>query len=100
MYYVTIASILLMLCLSANTAFADFPRLCRAIAEDGYLPSFFALRGRRLVYTEGVLALAVLSALILVAFGGVTDRLIPLFAIGAFLAFYTVAGRHGRALEA
>ena len=86
-YYITIASILLMLSLSANTAFADFPRLCRAIAEDGYLPRFFALRGRRLVYTEGVLVLAVLSALILIAFGGVTDRLIPLFAIGAFLAF-------------
>ena len=86
-YYVTIASILLMLSLSANTAFADFPRLCRAIAEDGYLPRFFALRGRRLVYTEGVLVLAVLSGLILIAFGGVTDRLIPLFAIGAFLAF-------------
>ncbi len=86
-YYITIASILLMLSLSANTAFADFPRLCRAIAEDGYLPHFFALRGRRLIYTEGVLVLAVLSALILIAFGGVTDRLIPLFAIGAFLAF-------------
>ena len=86
-YYTTIASILLMLSLSANTAFADFPRLCRAIAEDGYLPHFFALRGRRLVYTEGVLVLAVLSAVILTIFGGVTDRLIPLFAIGAFLAF-------------
>ena len=86
-YYVTIASILLMLSLSANTAFADFPRLCRAIAEDGYLPRFFALRGRRLIYTEGVLVLAVLSAIILTIFGGVTDRLIPLFAIGAFLAF-------------
>ena len=87
LYYITIASILLMLSLSANTAFADFPRLCRAIAEDGYLPRFFALRGRRLIYTEGVLVLAVLSAIILIVFGGVTDRLIPLFAIGAFLAF-------------
>ncbi len=86
-YYVTIASILLMLSLSANTAFADFPRLCRAIAEDGYLPHFFALRGRRLIYSEGVLMLAFLSAIILTIFGGVTDRLIPLFAIGAFLAF-------------
>ena len=86
-YYVTIASILILLSLSANTAFADFPRLCRAIAEDGYLPGFFAIRGRRLVYTEGVIVLAILSAVILVAFGGVTDRLIPLFAIGAFLAF-------------
>lgn len=86
-YYVTMGSILVLLSLSANTAFADFPRLCRAIAEDGYLPRFFAIRGRRLVYTEGILVLAVLSAVILVAFGGVTDRLIPLFAIGAFLSF-------------
>ena len=86
-YYVTIASILILLSLSANTAFADFPRLCRAIAEDGFLPHFFAIRGRRLVYTEGILVLALLSALVLIAFGGVTDRLIPLFAVGAFLAF-------------
>ncbi len=61
--------------------------MCRIVAEDGYLPRFFAIRGRRLVYAEGILVLAVLSALILTAFGGVTDRLIPLFAIGAFLAF-------------
>ncbi len=86
-YYVTIASILVLLSLSANTAFTGFPRLCRAIAEDGYLPKFFAIRGRRLVYTEGIIVLAVLSGLILIAFDGITDRLIPLFAIGAFLAF-------------
>lgn len=86
-YYVTIGSILVLLSLSANTAFAGFPQLCRAIAEDGYLPRFFAIRGRRLVYTEGILVLAVLAGIILIIFGGVTDRLIPLFAIGAFLAF-------------
>ncbi len=86
-YYVTIGSILVLLSLSANTAYADFPRLCRIIAEDGFLPRFFAIRGRRLVYTEGIVVLAVLSAAILIAFDGVTDRLIPLFAIGAFLAF-------------
>ena len=86
-YYATIGSILVLLSLSANTAFADFPRLCRAIAEDGYLPRFFAIRGRRLVYHEGIIVLAILSALILIAFGGITDRLIPLFAIGAFLSF-------------
>ncbi len=86
-YYTTIASILLLLSLSANTAFAGFPALCRIIAEDGYLPRFFAIRGRRLVYTEGILVLTILSGAILILFGGVTDRLIPLFAIGAFLAF-------------
>ena len=86
-YYVTIASVLVILCLSANTAFADFPRLCRAVAQDSYLPHSFAHRGRRLVYTQGILVLAVLAAILLAIFGGVTDRLIPLFAIGAFLAF-------------
>jgi amino acid transporter len=86
-YYVTIASILAILCLSANTGFADFPRLCRTVALDGYLPHLFAYRGRRLVYNTGILVLAGLSAILLMAFGGVTDRLIPLFAVGAFLAF-------------
>jgi amino acid transporter len=86
-YYVAIGSVLVVLSLSANTAFADFPRLCRAIAQNGYLPHSFRSRGRRLVYSQGVYALAVLSAILLVSFGGVTDRLIPLYAVGAFLAF-------------
>jgi amino acid transporter len=86
-YYVTIGSILLVLALSANTAFADFPRLCRVISRDGFLPRSFATRGRRLVYSQGVYVLAVLSAALLAIFGGVTDRLIPLYAVGAFLAF-------------
>jgi len=86
-YYVTIGSTLLVLALSANTAFADFPRLCRAIAQDDFLPHSFATRGRRLVYSQGILVLAILSGLLLILFRGVTDRLIPLFAVGAFLAF-------------
>jgi len=86
-YWIGIASILLVLIFSANTAFADFPRVCRFIAEDGYLPVSFANRGRRLVYSEGIIVLTVITAAILVAFGGITDRLIPLFAVGAFLAF-------------
>ena len=86
-YYITIGSILLVLALSANTAFADFPRLCRAVAEDGFLPQGFGSRGRRLVYSQGIWVLAVLCASLLILFGGVTDRLIPLFAVGAFLAF-------------
>jgi hypothetical protein len=86
-YYVTIAAILLVLSFSANTAFADFPRVCRAVAHDGYLPYSFASRGRRLVYTQGIVVLAFLCAFLLMLFGGVTDRLIPLFAVGAFLAF-------------
>ena len=86
-YYLTIASILFVLSLSANTAFADFPRLCRAIALNNYLPHAFGYRGRRLVYTYGIVILAVLSGGLLILFGGITDRLIPLYAVGAFLAF-------------
>jgi amino acid transporter len=86
-YYVTMTGIVAVLALSANTGFADFPRLCRLIAQHGYLPHIFASRGRRLVYSQGIYALTALSAFLLIVFGGVTDRLIPLFAIGAFLAF-------------
>ncbi|HUV97372.1 MAG TPA: APC family permease [Acidobacteriaceae bacterium] len=86
-YYVSLASILLVLALSANTGFADFPRLCHNIAKDRYLPFAFTLRGRRLVYSGGVYVLALAAASLLIVFRGVTDRLIPLFAIGAFLAF-------------
>jgi amino acid transporter len=107
-YYVTIGSVLAVLALSANTGFADFPRLCRVIAMDGFLPNSFAHRGRRLVYSRGILVLAVLSAGLLIGFGGITDNLIPLFAVGAFLAFTlsqagmvahwrTAGGRHARA---
>jgi amino acid transporter len=86
-YYVSIGSILAVLALSANTAFADFPRLCRAIAQNNYLPHSFATRSRRLVYSYGIYSLAALAGVLLILFGGVTDRLIPLFAVGAFLAF-------------
>ena len=86
-YYVTIGSVLLVLALSANTAFADFPRLTRAIALDDYMPHVFLLRGRRLLYSWGIYVLVVLTAILLIIFRGVTDRLIPLYAIGAFLAF-------------
>jgi amino acid transporter len=86
-YYFTIASVLVILSLSANTAFADFPRLCKAVAHDGFLPHSFGFRGRRLVYSQGIYVLAVLAGILLIVFRGVTDNLIPLYAIGAFLAF-------------
>ena len=86
-YDITMFSVLLVLCLSANTSFADFPRLCRMVARDNYLPHSLTLRGRRLVYSQGIVTLAILAGLLLILFGGVTDRLIPLFAVGAFLAF-------------
>ncbi len=86
-YFVTMGSVLLALCLSANTAFADFPRLTRAIAQHDFLPHVFILRGRRLLFSHGIYALTGFTAIILILFKGVTDRLIPLYAIGAFLAF-------------
>ncbi len=86
-YYVAIASIFIVLIYSAQTSFADFPRVCRFMAGDGFLPPVFAERGRRLVFSLGIIVLAVISGLILIGFGGITDKLIPLFAIGAFSAF-------------
>ncbi|MFT4058356.1 MAG: APC family permease [Legionella sp.] len=86
-YYISIASIFIILAYSAQTSFADFPRVCRLLAEDNYLPHFFAERGRRLVYSIGIILLALFSATLLVVFKGITSKLIPLFAVGAFSAF-------------
>lgn len=86
-FYIAMASLLAVLALSANTSFVDFPRMCRLVAEDGFLPKPFAIAGRRLVFSVGILYLAGAAGLLLMVFGGITDRLIPLFAIGAFLTF-------------
>jgi amino acid transporter len=86
-YFLTMGSVLAALAFSANTAFADFPRMSRAIAMRDYMPHVFLLKGRRLLFSYGIYALAGLTALLLIIFDGVTDRLIPLYAIGAFLAF-------------
>ena len=86
-YYITMGGVLAALAFSANTAFAGFPRLARAIAGQDYLPHVFLLKGRRLLFSHGIYALTGFTALILILFNGVTDRLIPLYAIGAFLAF-------------
>jgi hypothetical protein len=80
-------TIFLALTLSANTAFADFPRVTRAVAMNDYLPHVFTLRGRRLLFSAGIYALTALTAIILLKFSGNIDRLISLYAIGAFLAF-------------
>jgi len=87
MYYITMGSVLGALAFSANTAFADFPRMSRAIASRDFLPHVFLLRGRRLLFSHGIYALTGFTAVILIIFNGVTDKLIPLYAIGAFLAF-------------
>jgi len=86
-YHFTMWSVFLALCLSANTAFADFPRLTRAIAMHDYLPHVFTIRGRRLLFSHGIYALTGFTFVILVILRGDVDRLISLYAIGAFLAF-------------
>ncbi len=86
-FHFTMWSIFLALTLSANTAFADFPRVTRAVAMNDYLPHVFIVRGRRLLYSYGIYALSILTAIILVLFGGNIDSIISLYAIGAFLAF-------------
>jgi amino acid transporter len=86
-FHATMASVAAVLCLSANTSFAGFPRLGRLLAQDGFLPASFAHRSARLVYSRGIVLLMVMAGALLIAFDGVTDRLIPLFAVGAFLAF-------------
>jgi amino acid transporter len=76
-----------ILTLAANTAYADFPRLSSIIARDGYLPRQLANRGDRLVFSNGVIFLAAMASLLIVVFGGQTDALIPLYAVGVFTAF-------------
>jgi amino acid transporter len=86
-YYLTMGAVLTAVSLAANPAFADFPRLAKAIAVHDYLPHVFTIRGRRLLHSHGIAALVILSSIIIIVFRGVTDRLIPLYAIGVFLAF-------------
>lgn len=76
-----------ILVLAANTAFADFPRVSSIVASDGYLPRQLANRGDRLVFSNGVLVLALIAGVLIVVFGGKTNALIPLYAVGVFLSF-------------
>jgi hypothetical protein len=83
-YYVLQLSTMGILILAANTSFADFPRLASLLARDGFMPSRFAFRGERLAFSAGIVSLAVLSVVVLAAFGGRVEALIPLYAIGVF----------------
>jgi len=76
-----------ILILAANTSFADFPRLSAILARDGYMPRIFHARGNRLVFSYGIIALAVLASGLLIGFDAKTTRLIPLYALGVFLSF-------------
>ena len=86
-YFLVQASTAAILVLAANTAFADFPRLSSLLARDRFLPRQFANRGDKLVFSNGILILAVFSALLVIGFAGDTSRLIPLYAVGVFLSF-------------
>ncbi len=86
-YYLVQASTTLILVLAANTSFADFPRLSSLLARDRYAPRQFRTLGDRLVFSNGVLILAALAAVLIVLFRGDTHALIPLYAVGVFLSF-------------
>ena len=87
LYYVVQISAVLILVLAANTAYADFPRLASLLARDDYAPKQFAFRGERLAFSNGILMLGVLSALLIFLFGGSTGALLPLYAVAVFTAF-------------
>jgi amino acid transporter len=87
LYYLVQGSTMFILILAANSAFAGFPRLASLLARDGYMPPQMAMMGARLVFSNGILILGVFSCFLIVAFGGDTHALIPLYAVGVFLSF-------------
>jgi hypothetical protein len=91
-YFLIQIATLLILTVAANTSFADFPRVVAILANDGFLPRQFAHVGDRLVFANGILLLAVATGGLIIAFEGDTHALVPLFAVGAFLAFLSQSG--------
>jgi len=87
LYLMVIVSTTVILIMAANTSFADFPRLSALTAADGYLPRQLTYRGSRLVFSRGVVTLALLASILIVIFKASVSRLIPLYAIGVFLSF-------------
>jgi amino acid transporter len=86
-YYLVQAATMLILVLAANTAFADFPRLSSIVARDRFLPRQFMNQGDRLAFSNGIIALSVFAALLLIVFQGDTQSLLPLYMIGVFVSF-------------
>lgn len=86
-YYLLISGTTIILIMAANTAFADFPRLGALHAGDGFLPRQLTYRGSRLVYSRGIITLAIISSLLIIFFQASVTRLIPLYAIGVFMSF-------------
>jgi amino acid transporter len=87
LYFISQIATMLILVLASNTAYADFPRLSYFLASDRFLPRQFAQRGDRLVFSNGVVALGVISALLVIAFGAREQALLPLYAVGVFMSF-------------
>jgi amino acid transporter len=87
LYFALQIATMLILVLAANTAYADFPRLASIVARDRFLPRQFTTQGDRLAFSNGILILSALAALLLVVFGGDTHALIPLYMIGVFVSF-------------
>lgn len=87
LYLLTITATMIILFLAANTSYAGFPRLSALMAKDGFLPRQLAFRGSRLVYSRGIIALALLASILIVFFRASVTALIPLYAIGVFLSF-------------
>ena len=87
LYLATIASTTLILIMAANTSFADFPRLGALHAGDGFLPKQLMYKGSRLVFSRGIMALALIASLLIILFQASVTALIPLYAIGVFLSF-------------
>jgi amino acid transporter len=87
LYLATIGATTVILIMAANTAFADFPRLGALAAGDRFLPRQLTFRGSRLVYSNGIITLAVIASLLIIVFRARVDLLIPLYAIGVFLSF-------------
>ncbi len=87
LYYGVQLTTAVILLLAANTGFSGFPRLASVLANDRFMPRQFAYRGERLAFSFGILALSLMAALVLTAFGGSVTALIPLYTIGVFLAF-------------
>jgi amino acid transporter len=86
-YIITQSATFLILVLAANTSFADFPRLASILAHDGYMPHQFSFRGDRLGFSNGIIVLGIIAAVLLIAFKANTDALIPLYAVGVFISF-------------
>lgn len=87
LYLMVITATTVILIMAANTAFADFPRLSALVAKDGYLPRQLTFRGSRLVYSNGIITLAVIASILIILFNASVTLLIPLYAIGVFLSF-------------